>query len=445
MRMSKIAVALVVVGVAVWAPFARAQAVGFGPSFEVPRFDVSGGYNYIKANAPPSGCECFGMNGAYVSANYNLKNWLGVTGQFTYGHASDISALGQNLTLTTYLFGPKIQIQRNRIVPFGQVLFGEAHGSDSYFPTGTTYTTSAGGFAWSAGGGVDINLTQRFAVRVPEVQYLRTSFPNNASNEQNQLMISAGLVVKFGSRSHWTEAVKAPPPPSEIDFTCGGNVANIEQGGVIEIMGEAQTKPDQMRVIYSWATNGGKVTGGGRRVTIDTTGMPPGDYQVTGTASLASSPSTNQTCEVSFRVSAPRPAPQNDVVMMTPPPPPTSESDKRKDREFHENVADALFDYDSATLRPDAQEAVEHAAAYLKAHGNINVIIAGYADERGSAEYNLALGEQRANAARQALIHEGIAAERLRVVSYGKETQVCKTEDEACWQQNRRAAFALSR
>ena len=112
---------------------------------------------------------------------------------------------------------------------------------------------------------------------------------------------------------------------------------------------------------------------------------------------------------------------------------------------FHQNVADIFFDYDSYDLRPDGQTAATKAASYLVAHSDIKIVIGGYCDDRGSAEYNLALGENRANAAKTALVNAGVAASRIRVVSYGKEKQFCTDETEECWQQNRRAQFSLDR
>jgi peptidoglycan-associated lipoprotein len=112
---------------------------------------------------------------------------------------------------------------------------------------------------------------------------------------------------------------------------------------------------------------------------------------------------------------------------------------------FHANVADVYFDYDSDSLRPDGQSSAAKAAAYLVAHPDIRIVIGGYCDDRGSAEYNLALGENRANAAKTALVNAGVAASRIRVVSYGKEKQFCTDETEACWQQNRRGQFSLDR
>jgi peptidoglycan-associated lipoprotein len=112
---------------------------------------------------------------------------------------------------------------------------------------------------------------------------------------------------------------------------------------------------------------------------------------------------------------------------------------------FQQNVKDIFFDYDSFDLRSDAQSGILEAARYINAHPAIKVLIGGYCDDRGSAEYNITLGENRANAARTALVSAGVSASRLRVVSYGKERQFCTEENETCWQENRRAQFSLDR
>jgi peptidoglycan-associated lipoprotein len=115
------------------------------------------------------------------------------------------------------------------------------------------------------------------------------------------------------------------------------------------------------------------------------------------------------------------------------------------DEVFHQNVADIFFDYDSSTLRPEGEASAAKAASYLVSHPAIRIVIGGYCDDRGSAEYNLALGENRANAAKTAMVNAGVAASRIRVVSYGKEKQFCTDETDECWQQNRRAQFSLDR
>ena len=115
------------------------------------------------------------------------------------------------------------------------------------------------------------------------------------------------------------------------------------------------------------------------------------------------------------------------------------------EEEFRANVHDIFFDYDTADIRGDAQSTLSQDAAYLNSHPTVKVVLGGYCDERGSNEYNLALGQNRAEAARNALVNAGVAATRLRVISYGKEKPFCSESTEECWQQNRRAGFALDR
>lgn len=190
-------------------------------------------------------------------------------------------------------------------------------------------------------------------------------------------------------------------------------------------------------VVLNWRTTNATV------VTIDGIGQ----VNVNGTQTVAPSNSTNfhlvakgdgGTTEANVRVTVRVP-----VAPVAPAAPP--EGDMGSDAAFHQNVQDAFFDYDSYELRPDAQAATTQAASYLAAHPAIKIVIGGYCDDRGSAEYNLALGENRANAARTALTTAGVAPSRIRVISYGKEKQFCTEENEACWQQNRRAQFSIDR
>ncbi len=115
------------------------------------------------------------------------------------------------------------------------------------------------------------------------------------------------------------------------------------------------------------------------------------------------------------------------------------------EEEFKANVQDIFFDYDKYDLRSDAQATIAHDAAYLSSHPNVKVLIGGYCDERGSNDYNLALGQSRGDSAKKALIVAGVDANRIRVVSYGKERPFCTESTEDCWQKNRRAGFALDR
>jgi peptidoglycan-associated lipoprotein len=109
-------------------------------------------------------------------------------------------------------------------------------------------------------------------------------------------------------------------------------------------------------------------------------------------------------------------------------------------------IEDAYFNYNQATLRPDAMTALEADSAelrdILKNFPNYKLTIEGHCDERGSAEYNIALGEKRAEAAKDYLVQVGIPGAQLNTVSYGKERPVCTDHDEACWQRNRRTHIA---
>jgi len=115
------------------------------------------------------------------------------------------------------------------------------------------------------------------------------------------------------------------------------------------------------------------------------------------------------------------------------------------EEEFKANVQDIFYDYDTYDVRTDAQGTLSKDASYLVSHPDVKVVIGGYCDERGSNEYNLALGQNRADAAKNALVTAGVAASRIRVVSYGKEKPFCSESTEECWQQNRRAGFTLDR
>jgi peptidoglycan-associated lipoprotein len=110
---------------------------------------------------------------------------------------------------------------------------------------------------------------------------------------------------------------------------------------------------------------------------------------------------------------------------------------------FEDNVKDAYFDYDQYNIRGDAQTALQADARLLNARPNIRITIEGHCDERGSEKYNLALGDRRANAARDFLVSQGISAGRIDTISYGKEKNTCEAHTEDCWQQNRRAHFVM--
>ncbi|HVB33427.1 MAG TPA: peptidoglycan-associated lipoprotein Pal [Patescibacteria group bacterium] len=111
---------------------------------------------------------------------------------------------------------------------------------------------------------------------------------------------------------------------------------------------------------------------------------------------------------------------------------------------FDRDVKDAFFDFNKADIRPDARDALTQTAEFLRSHPNTDVTIEGHCDERGSLEYNLGLGQRRADAAKQFLLSLGISAGRMNTMSWGKEHPFCTEHNETCWQENRRAHFVMA-
>jgi peptidoglycan-associated lipoprotein len=112
--------------------------------------------------------------------------------------------------------------------------------------------------------------------------------------------------------------------------------------------------------------------------------------------------------------------------------------------DFRQNVGDRVFfDTDMSTIRDDGRTTLNRQAEWLKKYTNYPITIAGHCDERGTREYNLALGERRANAARQYLIAQGVPAARVKTISYGKERPDPVGSDDAAWALNRRAVTEL--
>jgi peptidoglycan-associated lipoprotein len=132
-------------------------------------------------------------------------------------------------------------------------------------------------------------------------------------------------------------------------------------------------------------------------------------------------------------------------LTITQAPPPVATSSPTDEDLFGSTVKDVYFDYDKSDLRSDQQVAIQADAQFLNQHPGINFTVEGHCDSRGSTEYNLALGDQRATSVKSALVAAGVSANRVKTISYGKEKPFCMEENEACWQQNRRGHFVYQK
>jgi peptidoglycan-associated lipoprotein len=209
-----------------------------------------------------------------------------------------------------------------------------------------------------------------------------------------------------------------PPPPPQPTASLTANPNSIQRG-------ESTT--------LTWQTTNAT------DVTLEGIGavQASGSQQVTPTASTTyrlTAKGAGGTQEATAR-----------VTVTQPPPPPPMTAELSDEQLFNQNVKDAFFDYDKSDIRPDAQQALMADAAFLQQHPNIRFTIEGHCDERGSTEYNLGLGDRRATAAKAFLVQQGVSADRIRTISYGKEKPFCTSHDEQCWQQNRRGHFVYQR
>jgi peptidoglycan-associated lipoprotein len=107
------------------------------------------------------------------------------------------------------------------------------------------------------------------------------------------------------------------------------------------------------------------------------------------------------------------------------------------------DLRDVHFEFDRASVRPEDARVLDTNARWLQTHPGTLLLIEGHADERGTSEYNLALGESRAKATREQLVARGVASSRITIVSYGEERPACQDSKEACWAKNRRAHFLV--
>ena len=99
------------------------------------------------------------------------------------------------------------------------------------------------------------------------------------------------------------------------------------------------------------------------------------------------------------------------------------------------------FDFDKYVLTPQAMMILDDKAAYMREHPGVRVLVEGHCDDRGSNEYNLALGDRRANSAKNYLVKSGVAESRITTISYGEEQPLCMQQSESCWYRNRRGHF----
>jgi peptidoglycan-associated lipoprotein len=213
---------------------------------------------------------------------------------------------------------------------------------------------------------------------------------------------------------------QTPPPPAKPTATLSASPESVQRGQSVQLTWSTQNATDvSIGAIGSVASSGTRSVTPSDSTTYTLTANGPG-----GTAQATAR-----------------------VTVTAPPPPeaaPTSAPAGPSDLElFQRNMKDIYFNYDRYDLRPADLVVLKADADFLAAHPSYKFVVSGNCDERGSEEYNLALGSSRANSVRDELQKLGISPDRMQTVSYGKEKPVCTEHNEQCWQQNRRAHFSF--
>ena len=185
-----------------WLGTVLATLVGGLPAAaqETSKVEVSATYSFIRTRLVPSGGCCFNMHGGSSSIAVNLNRTISLVGDFGGYRANNVKSSGFGLTVITYMFGPRFNIRSHESVNlFGQALFGGGHAGGSLYSSGSPFGPQ-NAFSMALGGGLDVKLHKHVAVRVAQAEWLFTKFANGVNNRQNNLRLSGGIVLRFGSK-----------------------------------------------------------------------------------------------------------------------------------------------------------------------------------------------------------------------------------------------------
>lgn len=248
------------------------------------------------------------------------------------------------------------------------------------------------------------------------------------------------VLMVFATACSKKTPIPPPPPPAP---TATGNTQPSGPG--IPVIAEFSVEPSSIErgqsAVLRWnvtgSTNVAISNGLGTVAPMGTQRITP--PETTSYVLTATGPAGDSSKTATVTVTSP-----------APPPPPTNNTSRARgtlESRVQSDLQDALYDYDSNNIRDDARVALTADAEALKRifmdFPNAKVNVEGHCDERGSAEYNLALGDRRATSAKDFLVQLGVPADKLMTISYGKERPVCTESDESCWQRNRRAHFSV--
>ena len=162
--------------------------------------DAAAAYHWVHTNAGPGQCGCFGLNGGGLSGSWNFRGPWSLVTEISAEYTNGAPTTGNSLTLTSYLAGARYRLPQpwlhgaHKPQPFAQLLIGAGHAGGGVAGIGD----ASYGFATRMGGGVDVPVNPRFAVRIIQIDYYLTHFANSTNDHQNNLLVGAGIVF------HWS-------------------------------------------------------------------------------------------------------------------------------------------------------------------------------------------------------------------------------------------------
>jgi len=175
----------------------NSSSAGRTQSYLAP-LEIAVAYSYLRSNANPGQCGCFNMNGGDAQAALHVYRGLSFVADFSGENTASVNNGGRGLSLVSFTAGPRFSfLFRRRFVPFAQGLFGVAHGFDSYFPVAAGPTGAATDFAMNAGGGLDVQIARHLGILPIEADYFFTQLPNGVNGAENNLRLSACLVLRI--------------------------------------------------------------------------------------------------------------------------------------------------------------------------------------------------------------------------------------------------------
>ena len=277
-----------------------------------PKVELFLGYSFIRATPRSTQDRIAWLHGGDANIAFNVNHYLGLVADFGGYPASSLTITGPGTPSSrvvdadgrvfTYMIGPRLSYRNPRITPFAQALFGVAHagavsisgcaGSSVCIPL-----PSENAFAMVVGGGFDVNVHRRLAIRLIQADYFMTRFkdpssPTGQSGKRNDVRLSTGLVFRFGGN----------PPPVSPSAACSVQPAEVFAGEPVTATASGSNFDPKRTVKYDWNGTGVKVTGSTASTQIDTTGLQPGSYGVTANLNDGSRRYGFASCSARFTV-----------------------------------------------------------------------------------------------------------------------------------------------